>query len=107
MKHPIELICALQNKIVLEENVSLAHAAILAENALFRFDERVQAGVVQWVRGELTDSFSVEDISVADIQYEIGCSVFQALCVMDIYLKNADFIPVANWFEVKEMTDDE
>lgn len=107
MKHPIELICDLQNKMIVEENVPIAYAAILAENALFRFDERVQAGVVQWVKGQLTDSFSVEDISVADIQDEIGCSMFQALCVMDIYLKNADFIPMASWFEVKEMTDDE
>ncbi len=103
MKYDAKLICELQNKIILEENVPLACAAILAENALYRFDERVQAGVVQWVKGELTTDFSVGDISLADIQDEIGVSLFQALCVMDIYLKNADFIPVVSWYEIKEV----
>lgn len=103
MVHAADMICELQNKIALEENVPIAYAAILAENALYRFDERVQAGVVQWVRGELTADFSVEDISLNDIQDEIGVSLFQALCVMDIYLKNADFIPVASWFEPKDV----
>lgn len=103
MKYDTELICEVQNKIILEENVSHACAAILAENALNRFDERVQAGVVQWAKGELTADFTVGDISLADIQDEIGVSLFEALCVMDIYLKNADFIPMARWFTVKEM----
>lgn len=105
MKHSVELINALQNKITLEENVPLAYSAVLAENALYRFDKRVQAGVVQWANDKLKDDFTVEDISLADIQYEIGGSLFQALCVMDLYLKNPDFIPMATWFEVEEMAD--
>lgn len=102
MSCSVELIGKLQNKICLEENVPLAYAAIMAETALYRFDERVQQGVVQWVSGELTEDFAVEDISLADIRYEIGGSLFQALCVMDIYLRNADFIPMVTWFEIKE-----
>lgn len=101
MKYSTEIIGDLQNKIIVEENVPVAYAAILAENALYRFDERVQAGVVQWVKGELADTFTVEDISLKDIQHEIGVSMFQALCVMDIYLKDAEFIPAVDWFEVR------
>lgn len=102
MSNPIEVITALQAKISTEENLPLAYAAILAENALCRFDERVQAGVKQWLEGTLADSFTVEDISLADIQYEIGGSLFQALSVMDIYLKNPEFIPAALWGEAKD-----
>lgn len=102
MSYSIEVISALQAKISTEENLPLAYAAILAENALYRFDKRVQAGVKQWLDGTLADSFAVEDISLADIQYEIGGSLFQALSVMDIYLKNPEFIPTALWGEAKD-----
>lgn len=102
MSYSIEVISALQAKISTEENLPLAYAAILAENALSRFDKRVQSGVKQWLDGALKDSFAVEDISLADIQYEIGGSLFQALSVMDIYLKNPEFIPAALWGEAKD-----
>ncbi len=102
MSYTVEFIRDLQTKIIIDEKVPRAYAAILVENALYRFDERVQEGVSQWVKGELTEEFTVEDISLADIQYEIGGSLFQALCVMDIYLKNNTFIPMASWFERRD-----
>lgn len=102
MSHSIDVITALQLKLVAEEELPLAYAAIQAENALYRFDERVQEGVKLWLAGELTDAFAVGDISLADIQYELGCTQFQALSVMDIYLKNPDFVPVAQWTEEKD-----
>jgi len=102
MSNPIEVISALQAKISTEENLPLAYAAVLAESALYRFDMRIQAGVKQWLDGTLADSFTVENISLSDIQYEIGGSLFQALCVMDIYLKNPEVIPVALWGEPKD-----
>jgi len=95
----VQQIGILQSKITLEENLPLAYAAILAENALFRFDPRVREGVYLWMADELNDSFMIEDISIADIQEEIGGSLFQALSVMDIFLKNDEFIPKARWFE--------
>lgn len=102
MSNPIEVISALQAKISTEENLPLAYAAVLAESALYRFDMRIQAGVKQWLDGTLADSFTVDNISLSDIQYEIGGSLFQALCVMDIYLKNPEVIPVALWSEPKD-----
>lgn len=91
--------CDVQNKIVIEEKVPLAYAAILAENALFRFDPRVQEGVAQWVNGTLLDTFAVEDISLKEIQEQVGGSLFQALCVLDIVLKNGDFLHMVDWYE--------
>lgn len=99
MNVSVELVGRMQTKITTEENISLSYAAVLAENALCRFDERVREGVLRWVDGSLTADFAVENISLADIQQEIGGSLFQALCVMDIFLKNAGFIPMAEWFE--------
>lgn len=94
-----------QRKVIIEEHVPRAYAAILVENALTRFDERVQVGVEHWVKGDLAEDFTVEDISLADIMFEIGGSLFQALCVMDIYLKDASFIPMASWFEKGDAVD--
>ncbi len=105
MSYPPEFIRDLQSKIIIDEQVPRAYAAILTENALHRFDERVQEGVSLWIKGELTEDFTVEDISLADIQYEIGGSLFQALCVMDIYLKNSTFIPMVSWFEKEDRID--
>lgn len=102
MNNFLEVIGTLQVKISVEEKLPLAYAAILAENALCRFDKRVQAGVMQWLEGTLEPSFAVENISLADIQYEMGGSLFQALSVMDIYLKNPDFIPAALWQEERD-----
>ena len=107
MSYTPDFIRDFQRKVIIEEKVPRAYAAILVENALFRFDERVQKGVEHWVKGELTESFTVEDISLADILYEIGGSPFQALCVMDIYLKNTNFIPMASWFEQGDVIDAE
>ena len=103
MNNSMEVISALQVRIAVEENLPLAYAAILAENALCRFDKRMHSGVMQWLEGTLEDSFTVENISLADIQHEMGGSLFQALSVMDIYLKNPDFVPAALWQEERDI----
>lgn len=105
MSYTPDFIRDLQRKIIIDEQVPRAYAAILTENALYRFDERVQEGVAQWVKGELTEDFAVEGLSLADIQFEIGGSLFQALCVMDICIKNNAFIPMASWFETEDTID--
>ena len=82
------------------EGLPTAYAAILTDNALHRFDKRVLEGVRLLLKGELTESFTVEDISMADIREEVGLTGFQALCFLDIYLKEPDFAENdVNWFE--------
>ena len=94
----VKTIKALQSKIMVEENVSIVYAAILTDNALNRFDPRVREGVLLWLNDHLTGDFAVKDISVTDIQDELEITPFQALCVMDMYLKNPDFITKSEWF---------
>ena len=90
----------LQTKLMVEEKMSPAYAAILTENALFRFDERVKKGVKLFIDGKLTEDFAAEDISIADIREEVGLTGFAALCFMDIYLKRPDFAEKdVEWFE--------
>ena len=90
----------LQNKLMAEERLPIAYAAILAENALFRFDERVREGVKQYIAGTLTEDFSVEDISLADIRGEVGLEGFAALCFLDVYIKRPEFAEQdVEWFE--------
>ena len=94
----------LQNKLVIEEKLPLAYAAILSENALFRFDERLQEAVMAWVEGTLDASFAIDDLSLADLQKELNVSLFQAICAMDIFLKNPRFLTKAAWYERRFVT---
>jgi len=90
----------LQGKLQHDENLSIVYAAILADNALNRFDDRVKEGVRLWMKGKLTDDFAVEDASIGEIREYVGLEGFQALCYMDIYLKSPDFIRYdVDWFE--------
>ena len=90
----------LQSKLMMDEGLPIAYSAILADEALNRFDARVREGVRLWMKGQLTDDFTVEDASIAEIKEYVGLEGFQALCYMDIYLKNPDFIRYdVDWFE--------
>lgn len=95
----LRTIQALQAKLMVEEEQNAAYAAILAENALYRFDERVREGVMLWLKDELTDDFGVEDITLEEIQEETGVSAFGALCIMDIFIKNEAYVQMATWVE--------
>jgi len=90
---------ALQLKLMTEEDLSMMHAALMAENALYRFDERVQAGVRLWLEDQLTDDFAVEDITLGDIREETGASPFCALNMLDICLKHESYVEMAMWIE--------
>ena len=90
----------LQNKLMVDEGLPIAYAAILTEEALYRFDERVREGVRLWIKDGLGDDFSVDDISIADIREEVGLKGFGALGFLDVYLKRKEFAENdVKWFE--------
>ena len=90
----------LQTRLMAEVNLPIAYAAILAENALNRFDPRVLEGVKLWMNGQLSDDFSVGDATIGEIRECAGLTGFQALCYMDVYLKHPDFVAYdVDWFE--------
>lgn len=90
----------IQTKLQLEEKLPIDYAAILTDLALNRFDPRVQAGVKLWMNGRLTDDFAVEDATIGEIRDYAGLTGFRALCYMDTYLKNPDFVRYdVDWFE--------
>ena len=87
----------LQTKLVAEEKMSMPYAAILADLALNRFDERVRKGAILWLDGKLTEDFEVEDYAVYEILDELNGSMFQALCIMDMLLKDPDAVRDIIW----------
>lgn len=95
----LRTIQALQVKLMTEEEHNAAYAAVLAENALFRFDERVREGVMLYIEDELTDDFGVEDMTIGEIREETDVSAFCALCMLDIYIKNEAYLQMATWVE--------
>ena len=79
----------LQDALVRREGLSLAYAAILAESALYRFEEETRAGALLWLEDQLSDDFAARGISIGEVILETGVkTVFQALCALDIVLKD-------------------
>ena len=79
----------LQDALVRREGLSLAYAAILAENALYLFEEETRAGALLWLEDQLSDDFAARGISIGEVILETGVkTVFQALCALDIVLKD-------------------
>lgn len=79
----------LQDALVRREGLSLAYAAILAENALYRFEGETRAGALLWLEDQLSDDFAARGISIGEVILETGVkTVFQALCALDIVLKD-------------------
>lgn len=87
----------LQAKLVAKEKLSLPYAAIMAENALYRFDERVREGVILWLDDKLTEEFEVEGYALYEFFKEAKVSLFQALCMLDILLKDPKVLKKAFW----------
>lgn len=88
----------LQDALVRREGLSLAYAAILAENALYRFEEETRAGAILWLEHQLSDDFAARGISIGEVILETGVkTAFQALCALDIVLKNPARTADAIW----------
>lgn len=92
------LFARLQDALVRREGLSLAYAAILAENALYRFEEETRAGAILWLEDQLSDDFAARGISIGEVILETGVkTVFQALCALDIVLKDPARTADAIW----------
>ena len=88
----------LQDALVRREGLSLAYAAILAENALYRFEEETRAGALLWLEDQLSDDFAARRISIGEVILETGVkTAFQALCALDIVLKDPARTADAIW----------
>ena len=92
------LFARLQDALVRREGLSLAYAAILAENALYRFEEETRAGALLWLEDQLSDDFATRGISIGEVILETGVkTAFQALCALDIVLKDPARTADAIW----------
>ena len=78
-----ETFARMQNRLIAEEGLSPAWAAILAETALYRFGPEARSAAVEWMNGELSDSRRVGGATVGEARAETGASPFQAICILD------------------------
>lgn len=92
------LFARFQDALMQREELPIAYAAILAENALYRFEEETRAGALLWLEEQLNDDFAARGISIGDVTLETGVkTAFQALCVLDIVLKDPARTQDAIW----------
>lgn len=94
----------LQSRLIADEKLTLPYAAIMAENAIYRFEPEVRQGVQLWLDGALTRDFAVGDTSIGEIQDEVGGSLFQALCILDILTKDPARAEDAVWLVREDQT---
>ena len=86
-----KLMMEVQGKINREEHLPMLVAGLMANAALNHFDERLLPALDAWLRGEPDLELSVEGNRVADLQEEMGCGYFIALCFLNALLGNPDF----------------
>ncbi len=87
----------IQRKIFVQEKLPLVYAGVLANTVLNHFDERVLEGVEKWLDDTLSPEFEVDGVSLEELREGTEASLFGALCMLDVYLKNPDSIKAATW----------
>lgn len=92
-----KMLRAIQRKIFIQEHLPLVYAGVLANEVLNHFDERLLEGVKQWLSDSLTPEFEVEGITLEELREGTEASLFGALCMLDVYLKDPGSIRAAVW----------
>ena len=80
----MDIFNVIQTRLIYEEKMPVAYAAVMAAQALFGFQPELQQAVRQWAEGQSIANATLGEYTVADIQEEIGCSEFQALCMLNM-----------------------
>lgn len=88
-----------QTRLMTDEGLPMVYAGILAENVMYRFDDRVREAAVRWANQKLPENFAVDGYVLSDIRAELNCSAFAALSIMDIMLKDPQRVAEGIWME--------
>ena len=78
-----ETFARMQNRLIAEEGLSPAWAAILAETALYRFGSEARKAAMAWMDGGLSDDRRIGGATVGGARDATGATPFQALCILD------------------------
>ena len=92
-----KMLRVIQRKIFVEEHLPLVYAGVLANEVLNHFDERLLDAVEQWLGNSLSADFEVEGVTLGELREGTDTSLFGALCMMDVYLKDPSSIKAAIW----------
>lgn len=92
-----EKLYRLQSRLAREEGLSLPWAAIVAEDALYRFEPELRGAALDWLEDRLDPNFAVNGVSVAEIREETAATPFQALCILDSLTKDPARLQGAVW----------
>ena len=72
----------IQLRLIEEEKLPVAYAAILTAEALNSFAPELRQAVLRWAKGQSVADDALDGYTVRDIQEEVGGSEFQALCLL-------------------------
>lgn len=87
----------LQGKLIASEHYSVIDSAILTELVINRFSDDVRNTVFEWAEGKDITSSEIDGVTVQDIVDELGCSVFQALCILNALKDKPDCFDLATF----------
>lgn len=86
-----------QTKLIVEEHLSVAYAAIMTEHALYRFEPEIREAALRWLDGTLTNDFEAAGMTIAEVLENVAGSQFMALCILDIAAKDPARVEEATW----------
>lgn len=85
----------LMYKLAVSEALDLPIAEIVAAYVLEKFSPAVRDAVMLWQMDVLEEGYVIDGSNVDAVRGEMGCSVFQALCVIDSRIRERNEEPFA------------
>ncbi len=80
----------LQGKLMASDRYNVVDAAILTEIVMDKFAGPVRNTVLKWADGADVTDEEIGGMTVKEITGEIGCSVFQALCIINAVMEDPE-----------------
>ncbi len=80
----MDIFNVIQTRLISEEKLPVAYAAIMTAQALNGFQPELKQAVQQWAEGKSVAQAALGDVTVADVQHEIGGSEFMAMCLLSM-----------------------
>jgi hypothetical protein len=80
----------LQGKLMASEQYNIVDAAIMTEIVMDKFDGSVRESILKWADGADVTDAEHGGMTVKEITEEIGCTAFQALCIINAVMEDPE-----------------
>ena len=96
---------ALQQLLVVKEQLPLRLAGALAVSVFHDFDEQFREGFLLWMEDKLPEDFQSGKYTLSRLMQTTGATQVEALCMMNTFAKHPENMKAVRWVRKKEKLD--